>query len=139
MNQGKYKEAEPLYQRVLAIEEQELGTTHPSTATTLNNLATLYDAQGQYKEAEPLYQRALAIRKQALGPTHPDTAESLSNLAGLYRRRGRYKEAGPLYQRALEVYEQQLGVTGSKGWRHWEAKLDAMNHSLAGFYAELVS
>jgi hypothetical protein len=32
-----------------------------------------------------------------------------------------------------------VAVTGSKGWRRWEAKLDAMNHSLAVLNAELVS
>ena len=30
-------------------------------ATSLNNLASLYEAQGEYDEAEPLYQRSLAI------------------------------------------------------------------------------
>ena len=44
----------------------------PTSATSLNNLAVLYQAQGRYAEAEPLYQRALAIREKALGPEHPD-------------------------------------------------------------------
>ena len=38
---GQYAEAEPLYQRALAIWEQQLGTDHPDTATSLNNLAAL--------------------------------------------------------------------------------------------------
>ncbi|MFZ3327054.1 MAG: tetratricopeptide repeat protein [Methylocella sp.] len=41
-------------------------------ATSLNNLAALYDDQGQYAQAEPLYQRALTIGEKALGPEHPD-------------------------------------------------------------------
>ena len=53
--QGKYAEAEPLYQRALAIYEQQLGQDHPDTASSLNNLAGLYKAQGKYAEAEPLY------------------------------------------------------------------------------------
>ena len=32
-NQGKYNEAEPLYQRALAIDEKTLGPDHPDTAT----------------------------------------------------------------------------------------------------------
>ena len=59
--EGKYTEAEPLYQRSLATREKALGPDHPNVATSLNNLAVLYDAQGKYTEAEPLYQRALAI------------------------------------------------------------------------------
>ena len=57
-------EAEPLYQRALAIDENALGADHPDVAIDLNNLALLYHTQGKYAEAEPLYQRALAIRSR---------------------------------------------------------------------------
>ena len=50
--------------------------TTPMSATSLNNLAELYQAQGRYAEAEPLYKRALAIREKALGPDHPDVGTS---------------------------------------------------------------
>ena len=63
-NQGRYKEAEPLYRRSLAIEEKAVGRDHPSVASTLNNLAELYRALGRYKEAEPLYRRSLDIKKR---------------------------------------------------------------------------
>ena len=56
---GRYAEAEPLFQRALAIVEKALGPEHTNVAARLNNLAALYDAQGRYAEAEPLYQRAL--------------------------------------------------------------------------------
>ena len=59
--QGRYEEAEPLYKRALEIRERVLGPDHPDTATSLNNLAILYDNQGRYEEAEPLYKRALEI------------------------------------------------------------------------------
>src|SRR3954451_11488684 len=49
-----YNKAEPLFQRALAIYEQALGPEHPHVATSLNNLAALYDSQGQYAQAEPL-------------------------------------------------------------------------------------
>ena len=62
---GRYAEAEPLYQRALAIGEKALGPEHPDVATSLNNLAVLYQATGRYAEAEPLYQRALAILEKA--------------------------------------------------------------------------
>ena len=75
---ARYGEAEPLYERALAIVERALGPAHPLTATNLNNLAELYRAQGRLDEAEPLLQRTLAIRERALGPDHPDTAQSLN-------------------------------------------------------------
>ena len=43
--QGKYADAEPLYERCQAIEEKVLGPEHPSLAITLNNRAGLLQAQ----------------------------------------------------------------------------------------------
>jgi len=60
--QGRYAEAEPLYQRSLAIYEKALGHDHPNVATALNNLAALYDSQGRYADAEPLYQHSVVLR-----------------------------------------------------------------------------
>jgi tetratricopeptide (TPR) repeat protein len=57
-SQGKYAEAEPLYERALEIRERVLGAEHPDTTTSLNNLAVLYKSQGKYREAEPLFERA---------------------------------------------------------------------------------
>lgn len=59
---GRYRPAEESVERALGIHEKALGPEHPAVATSLNNLAALYNNQGRYAEAEPLYQRrALAI------------------------------------------------------------------------------
>ena len=107
--QGRYSEALPVAQRILAILEKSLGPDHPSVATWLNNLAEMYKQQGRYADAEPLLKRALAIQEKALGPDHPDVARSLNNLAGLYKDQGRYADAEPLYRRALAIRERALG------------------------------
>ncbi|MEN9215954.1 MAG: tetratricopeptide repeat protein, partial [Gloeomargarita sp. HHBFW_bins_162] len=57
-NQGRYSEAIPLAQRSLAILEKALGPDHPDVATSLNNLAGLYESQGNYAQALPLRQRS---------------------------------------------------------------------------------
>jgi tetratricopeptide (TPR) repeat protein len=106
---GQYAEAEPLYQRSLAIREKALGPDHPDVATSLNNLALNYRRQGKNAEAAPLYQRSLAIREKALGPHHPDVALSLKNLAALYHSQGKYAEAEPLLQSSLAISEKALG------------------------------
>ena len=92
-SQGRYADAEPLYQRALAIREKVLGPEHPDVATSLNNLAALYHAQGRYADAEPLFQRALAIQEKALGPEHPDVATVRKNYAALLRATNRDAEA----------------------------------------------
>jgi tetratricopeptide (TPR) repeat protein len=104
-NRAEHTEAQPLYQRALAIREKVLGPEHPYVATSLNNLAELYRAQGRYAEAQPLYQRALAIREKVLGPEHPDVATCLENYAFLLRNMGRTEEAAPFESRAKVIHE----------------------------------
>lgn len=108
-DQGKFAEAEPLYQRTLAIAEKAQGPEHPDVAASLNNLAWLYHDRGKFAEIEPLYGRALAILEKALGPEHADVGQSLNNLAGLYSSQGKYADAEPLYRRALAILEKALG------------------------------
>ena len=45
-DQGKLAEAEPYYQRSLAILEKSLGPDHPDVAASLNNLASLLKVRG---------------------------------------------------------------------------------------------
>jgi tetratricopeptide (TPR) repeat protein len=107
---GNYAEAEPLFQRALALREKLLGPDDPNVATSLNNLAALYQVQGRYAEAETLLKRSLAIDETALGPDDPGVATDLNNLAVLYWTEGRYAEAEPAYTRALAITEKALGA-----------------------------
>ncbi len=107
--QAKYAEAEPLYQRAIAIGEEWLGRDHPALARNLNGLALIYRAQGMYERAEPLCRRALMIAEKALGPEQPVVASYLGNLLAVYLAQGRYAEAEPLYQRWVEIKEKLLG------------------------------
>ncbi|CAM9866665.1 unnamed protein product [Sphacelaria rigidula] len=81
--QGRYTEAEPLYEQCQAIEEKVLGPEHPSLAATLHNRAGLYEAQGMYKEAIAGVERALAIRRKSLGENHEDTIATKRRLHDL--------------------------------------------------------
>jgi len=107
--QGKYAEAIPLAEKILATFEKVLGTENPEIVTFINLLAVLHQQQGNYAQAEPLYQRSLAISEKALGSQHPDVAIILNNLAEMYRYMGDYTKAEPLYQRSLTIWEKALG------------------------------
>ena len=104
-----YAEAEPLLQRAVAIGEKALGPDHPDLATSLNNLAKLYQATGRYAEAEPLSSAPSRSARRRSGRTTPTSPHRLNNLAGLYRATGRYAEAEPLFERALAISEKALG------------------------------
>jgi tetratricopeptide (TPR) repeat protein len=99
----------PMYEEILQVLEAKLGSEHPSVATTLNNLAELYDKMGTYEKSLPIYQKALDIRKKVLGPEHPDVATTLNNLAELYYNMGAYDKALPIYQKALDIRKKVLG------------------------------
>ncbi|MGD1909234.1 MAG: tetratricopeptide repeat protein, partial [Leptolyngbyaceae cyanobacterium] len=78
---GRYNEAIPLAEEILVIRREQLGERHPDVATSLNNLAALYQAQGRYGESEHLYQQSLSINREQLGERHPNVATSLNKLA----------------------------------------------------------
>ncbi|MGD1037186.1 MAG: FxSxx-COOH system tetratricopeptide repeat protein [Roseiarcus sp.] len=104
-----YAQALPLFERALAIGDKALGPEHTVTATSLNNLAGVLQAQGDLPGARPLFERALAIHEKALGPEHPDTATILNNLARLLQDQGDLAGARPLFERALAIHEKALG------------------------------
>src|SRR5271165_2389450 len=107
--QGKYQEAIPIAERAVEVAKRLHGLEHPDMATSLNNLAELYQVMGEYAKAEPLYQEALRIWQKILGPDHPDTATCLNNLAELYRAMGEYAKAESLLQEALRIRQKVLG------------------------------
>ena len=107
--QGEYKEARELIERALQLKRKVLGEEHPSTITSVNNLASLYVRQGRYGEAKPLYEQGLRLRRKVLGEEHPDTLTSMNNLASLYVRQGRYREAEALHEQALRLSRKVLG------------------------------
>ena len=127
---GRYREAETVHHRVLAIHERTLGPEHPTTATSLSNLGNVFYLQGKFADAERVHHRALAIREKVLGPDHPDTATSLNNLANVLMEQGKDQqlalaeqraraasgqvvqsgtEIETLYRRALSIQESSLG------------------------------
>ena len=58
---NRLEEAEALYRRALAIDEQNFGSDHPSVGSDLNNLATLLEATSRLEEAEQLMRLMLGI------------------------------------------------------------------------------
>ncbi len=63
--QGKDAEAEPLYQRSLAIREKALGPEHPDVATSLENYAAILRQTARADQAERMEARAKAMRAKS--------------------------------------------------------------------------
>jgi Tetratricopeptide repeat len=78
-----YKRAIELLKQSLALKEKALGGDHSDVATTLHNLANVYQKAGKFQDAEPLYLRAISIRESKLGTTNPDYIQVLKDYACL--------------------------------------------------------
>ena len=86
-----------MYQQVLKGFEEKLGSKHPDTLGTVENLANVYRNQGQYEKAEQLYQHVLEGREEKLGSKHPDRLATADELAAVYQSQGRHEDVEKLY------------------------------------------
>lgn len=89
--QGKYKQAENLYQRSLKLTKD-----NATYATTLNNLATLYEYMGKNQQAENYYLRSLQLAQNTLS-----SLDAMNNLAMLYLYQKKLKKAEDILQKYL--------------------------------------
>jgi CHAT domain-containing protein/Tfp pilus assembly protein PilF len=107
--QGKYTEAQPLFQKALEICRKVLGEEHPDMAQISHALAANLIGQAKYGEAQTLVQQALKIQRKVLGEEHPDTAQSYNTLAANLNAQGKLREAQLLFQQALQICRKVLG------------------------------
>ena len=107
---GKYAEAEQAHRQALRLMEQVLGAEHPSTLSSMNNLAEALREQGKYAKAEQAHRQTLRLTEQVLGAEHPSTLDSMNNIALLLHHKGKYAEAEQAHRQALRLKEQVLGA-----------------------------
>ena len=86
-----------------------LGSDHPDTLASRNNLAGTYRASGRLDKAIPLYEQVFSGRSRVLGTDHPGTLTSRLNLAYAYQDAGRLDEAIPLYEQVFSGRSRVLG------------------------------
>ena len=65
----------------MKIRKEKLEADHPSTLTSIANLAVTYGEQGREDEAEKLEVQVIEIQKEKLEADHPSTLISMNNLA----------------------------------------------------------
>ena len=106
--QGQYARALPLYRRLVALQEKELGANHLDVAAGLHKLGVLHRREKEYEAARPLLDRALAIREKALGPAHADVAATVHELGLLHESQSDYAGAKPFFERSLAIRERAL-------------------------------
>ncbi|KAL4774447.1 hypothetical protein BDW60DRAFT_214958 [Aspergillus nidulans var. acristatus] len=100
---GRYLEANALYKGLLEIYQKENGPEHPSTLTSMANLASTYRKQGRWNEAEKLEVQAV------LGAEHPSTLTGMANLASTWKSQSRLTDALALIEECCKLRNTVLG------------------------------
>ena len=118
--QGKYSQAQPLFEQALEIYRRLLTDDHPDTALGYDNVALNLNAQGKYAAAQPLYEKALAIRHGLLTDDHPATATSYNNVAhNLNAQERKYAAAQPLFGEGRWRFAAGCSASIYTGHRRW--------------------
>ena len=90
---GQPQLAENMFQRARQLFESHLGADHPSTLSSMSNLATCYAQTSRHAEALKLREETWAKRQTILGPDQPDALASDNAVANSYETLGRSRAA----------------------------------------------
>ena len=110
-SQGRFEASVLQLKDAVQIEDSILGKTHPSTLTTMGNLAGVLYKQGKYAEAETISRQTLELSEVVLGKTHPETLASMNTLAAVLNNQGKYTEAETINRQTLKLKDEVLGKT----------------------------
>ena len=141
--QGKYREAVPVAQQAVAEAKANFGPDDARTATSLNNLAGLYESMGRYDDALPLYRRAVrAVAVTDIRDTRREHgaiehlavfSANLANLLAEGEDEGQLDEA--IFYYKLSVNTRQRMRAGTRGL---DATMrDSFTQQVAGPYKAL--
>ena len=102
---GRWSEAYKMQVFYSRKTEKMLGKEHPSTLTSMGNLALILSSQGKYKEAEEMHRQALALKERVLGKEYSNKLTSMNNLASVLSSQGKYEEAEWIYRQTRALKE----------------------------------
>jgi tetratricopeptide (TPR) repeat protein len=106
---GKFKEAEPLYDESTELVRQACGEDSEDYAKAINNAALFCQEFGLDEKARNLYEKALAILDRIGPPQSAERARVLNNLALLLSDFGDHQRAEQLLLEACAIRRSVLG------------------------------
>ena len=108
--QGRYAEAEPLYQARPRHHREGAGPRPPRRRQLAQQPGRALPGPGPLCRGRAALQAQRSpSREKALGPDHPDVGTLAQQPGRALRAQGRYAEAEPLSKRALAINEKALG------------------------------
>ncbi len=109
--QGNYKDAQVIYERVLVHKLNDLGPESPELVEDYNNLALVLSVQGLFDKAEPFMRRAVSLYESSPKVEPLPLADYLHSLGTVYFKLNKFSEAEEVYRRVLEMRRENLSDT----------------------------
>jgi tetratricopeptide (TPR) repeat protein len=120
-NLGEYPQSRDLFAEAHRIARDELGETHPTAMTALDQLGKAHMFLEEFADAERVLTRAYELQREVLGPDHEDTVHTHAKLADLYGDMGKL-------DRAREIGESVLSQRRRLWGDEYEFTLVSMNN-----------
>lgn len=108
-HEEKYPEAEKAAREALKMDQQALGSDHPSVLRDMFNLGGILTEEQHYADAEEMFRQLIESARRVLGPQHPSTLAAMGNRAMVFTAEKRYADAEKLYREIGEAQRQTLG------------------------------
>ena len=123
---GRLTEAEPVYERAIAVRRLTHPRGHRLIGEMANRLAVIKSSRGAYRESDPLFREALASLEETYGPEHPEVSRALNDLAESLFAQNKFEPARRLLERAFHIQERSLRAS--------DARLSRTRSNLAAVY-----
>ncbi|KAG9235944.1 putative kinesin [Amylocarpus encephaloides] len=111
-----------------STSKTKLGVDHPSTLTSMANLASTFWNQGRWDDTEKLDVEVMETSKTKLGVDHPSTLTSMANLACTWKGNGKEIQAVRLMEDCARFRQRILGfnhphsLSSYRALETWKAK-----------------
>ncbi len=107
----KFKDAAPVYRRLVGIREKSLGA-NPLTLSALFKMAKVHERLGQSDEAEEHYKRGVALGEKVPGPLYANLCDAYS---ALLKRTNRDPQEALRLEQAAKQRRDRDGVSARVG------------------------
>jgi tetratricopeptide (TPR) repeat protein len=111
---GKYDQAEPILNRVLASYQAQYGPDHEDVGVVLGHLGSVYTSQGKFDQAAKCVERSFVIQLKYRPIESPRVLDTVKFLITILDLAGNLKEAITLNEALIKALEARLGPNDSR-------------------------
>lgn len=106
LKEGKFEQAEPIYQRLLKLAEDS--QDGPTICLVLLNQAQLYQKTNRLSLAEAALSRAMSVTQQLPEPLNHQWAAAAMTAGDFYQQTGRPQQAEQLYLQTITFIQKEV-------------------------------